>query len=338
MLVAGSSAPQEPGGTAPEDFLVRSPGLERAARNAADLPSQIRVGKDRGVEVGAVGAPGPRSQASVGVQALGASEDVPQHDVQVCASLGAASLSARLDGVPAPLARANEDCMVGGCGGRVGLVRSVDVSADGPVEDVESVELVHSAADLGKSFLKGVGGVAVVGEDGVEDALEEGGASVRCADQTDGRNGHWLGGVDANLRVLEEIPEVVWVLSMVCKTHNLSLATLGAIILALSPLVELTLTLLDHLGIHGLLELFEDLRVFVCVSVRVPCMGIVDYLTSSPEYGTAIVIVPCAVDPARPVALLLLLLLQEYHHCRALLRFPPSLSHTSGQLACSLCL
>jgi len=37
-------------------------------------------------------------------------------------------------------------------------------------------------------------------------------------------------------------------------------------------------------------------------------MDIVDYLTSSPEYGTAIVIVPCAVDPAR----LVVLLLQEY--------------------------
>lgn len=47
------------------------------------------------------------------------------------------------------------------------------------------------------------------------------------------------------------------------QTYNLSLATLGAIILALSPLVELTLALLNHLGIHGLLELFEDLRVFV---------------------------------------------------------------------------
>jgi hypothetical protein len=47
------------------------------------------------------------------------------------------------------------------------------------------------------------------------------------------------------------------------KTYNLSLATLSAIILALSPLVELTFTLLDHLGIHGLLELFEDLRVIV---------------------------------------------------------------------------
>lgn len=50
---------------------------------------------------------------------------------------------------------------------------------------------------------------------------------------------------------------------IVCKTYNLSLATLGAIILALSPLVELTLALLDHFGIHGLLELFEDLRVVV---------------------------------------------------------------------------
>lgn len=209
MLVARSGAPQKPGRTASEDFLVRSPGLERAARNTANLPSQIRVGKDGRVEVGTVGAPGPRSQASVRVQALGASEDVPQHDVQVCASLRAASLSARLDRVPAPLSRADEDCMVGRCGGRIGLVRSVDVGADGPVEDVESVELVHGAADLGKSFLKGVGRVAVVREDGVEDALEEGGTSVRCADQTDGREGHWLGGVDADLGVLAAILRII---------------------------------------------------------------------------------------------------------------------------------
>lgn len=259
MLVAGSSAPQEPGRTASEDFLVRCPGLERAARNAANLPSQIRVGKNRSVKVGAVCAPSPRSQASVRIQALSASENVPQHDVQVCASLRAASLSACLDSVPAPLSCADEDCMVGGCGGRVGLVRGVDVGADGPVEDVESVELVHGATDLGKSFLKRVGGVAVVGEDGVEDALEEGGTSVRCADQTDGRDGHWLGGVDADLGMLEVV------LRMQCclETYDLSLATLGAIILALGSLVELTFTLLDHLGIHGLLELFEDLRVFV---------------------------------------------------------------------------
>ena len=73
------------------------------------------------------------------------------------------------------------------------------------------------------------------------------------------------------------------------------------------------------------------------MSVRVPCMGIVDYLTSSPEYGTAIVSVPCAVVPASGLVallLLLLLLLQEYHHRRCALSFPPSLSHISGQLAC----
>lgn len=50
---------------------------------------------------------------------------------------------------------------------------------------------------------------------------------------------------------------------MLSKTYNLSLTTLGAIILALGPLVELTFALLDHFGIHGLLELFEDLRVVV---------------------------------------------------------------------------
>lgn len=43
-------------------------------------------------------------------------------------------------------------------------------------------------------------------------------------------------------------------------TYNVSLATLGALVLALSPLIELTFALLDHLGIHRLLELFEDLR------------------------------------------------------------------------------
>jgi hypothetical protein len=50
-------------------------------------------------------------------------------------------------------------------------------------------------------------------------------------------------------------------------THYLSLTTRSTIILALRSLVELTLALLDHLGIQRLLELFEDLRV--CVSMRV---------------------------------------------------------------------
>lgn len=48
--------------------------------------------------------------------------------------------------------------------------------------------------------------------------------------------------------------------------------------------------------------------------MRVPCMDIVDYLTSSPEYGTAIVsiMVPCAVDLSGR-----LLLLQEYRTAAA---------------------
>ena len=99
-----------------------------------------------------------------------------------------------------------------------------------------------------------------MGEDGVEDALKEGGASVRSADQTDRRDGHWLGGVDADLGMSGEALEMR---CSILKTYNLSLATLGAIILALGPLVELTLALLDHFGIHGPLELFEDLRGLV---------------------------------------------------------------------------
>jgi hypothetical protein len=205
VLVTGSSTPEEPGRTSSKDFLVRSPALEGAARKTANLPSQIRVGEYRSVKVGAVCAPGPRTQASVRIQALSASKDVPEHNVQVCASLRAAGLSACLDCVPASLPRTDEDCMVGRCGGRIGLVWSVDVSADRSVEDVESVKLVYGTADLGKSFLKGVRGVAVVREDGVEDALEERGASVRCADDTDGRDGHWLGGVEPDLRLLDSI-------------------------------------------------------------------------------------------------------------------------------------
>ena len=214
MLVARSSAPKEPGGATSEDFLVRSPALEGAARKATDLPSKIRVRKYGSVKVGAVCAPGSCAQASICIEALCASKDVPQHDVQVCTSFRAAGLSAGLDSVSASFPCADEDCMVGRCGRRVCLVGRVDVGADGPVEDVESVKLVHGAADLGKSFLKGVRGVAVVGENGVEDALKEGGASVRCADHADGRDGHWLGGVEADLGMSEGIP------LMLCPMHD----------------------------------------------------------------------------------------------------------------------
>jgi hypothetical protein len=87
MLVARSGAPQEPRRTSPQHLLMRSPALECAACKATNLPSQIRVCQNRSVEVGAVCAPCPSTQAGVRIQALGSSKDISQHYVQVCASL-----------------------------------------------------------------------------------------------------------------------------------------------------------------------------------------------------------------------------------------------------------
>lgn len=44
-------------------------------------------------------------------------------------------------------------------------------------------------------------------EDRVEDALEEGSASVGSSNQADGGDGHRFGGVDANLGALEDVHE-----------------------------------------------------------------------------------------------------------------------------------
>jgi len=141
---------------------VRCPALECAARQTANLPSEIRVCQYWCVEVGAVCAPSPRTQAGVRIQALGSSEDIPQHYVQVRASLRAAGLGASLNRIPSPFPCADEDCMVGRRSRRIGLVRGVDVSADRLVENIESVQLVDSTANLRKGFLQGVGAVTIV--------------------------------------------------------------------------------------------------------------------------------------------------------------------------------
>ena len=166
--------------------------------------------------------------------------------------------------------------MVGRRSRRIGLVRGVDVSADRLVKDVESVKLVDGAANLREGFLQGVGAVAVVRQDRVEDALEESSAGVRSSNQADRGDGHRLGGVDANLGALEDVHST----AQSIKTHYLGLSLLSALILLLSAFIELAFALLDHLGINWLLELFEDLCA--CESVNW-YMGCVDYLTSSPE-------------------------------------------------------
>jgi hypothetical protein len=115
-----------------------------------------------------------------------------------------------------------------------------------------------------------------VREDRVEDALEEGSAGVRSSNKADGGDGHRFGGVDADLGALEDVHSTACSI----KTHDLGLSLLGALILVLGTFIELAFALFDHLGIDGLLELFEDLYACEPVSWY---MGCADYLTSSPE-------------------------------------------------------
>jgi hypothetical protein len=99
---------------------------------------------------------------------------------------------------------------------------------------------------------------------------------VRSADEADGRDGHRLGRVDADLGALGDMHSIVRSIT----THDLGLSLLGALILFVSSFIELAFALLDHLGINWLLELFEDLCACKSLNWYMGCVG---YLTSSPE-------------------------------------------------------
>lgn len=90
--------------------------------------------------------------------------------------------------------------MISGRRGSLGLIWSVDVGADGLVENIETVELVYRSADFGESIAKSVGaGLGLVSvEEGLEDALEEGVPGVVGADDADGGDGYRSGGVDVD--------------------------------------------------------------------------------------------------------------------------------------------
>lgn len=66
------------------------------------------------------------------------------------------------------------------------MVGLIDVGRDGGLEDAKAVELVDSAANLAQSFLESVGTLLVVGEDWVEDALEEASTGVLGLQDLDG--------------------------------------------------------------------------------------------------------------------------------------------------------
>jgi hypothetical protein len=134
----------------------------------------------------------------VSVQGLGTTEDITEDDIEEGRTLGWASLSTSLDGVARAFGSVDEDGEVGRSGRSIRLVGLVDISRDGSLEDAEAVEFIDSAANLAQSFLKSVGTFLVVGEDGVEDALEEASTRVLGLEDLDGRDGDGLGRVEAD--------------------------------------------------------------------------------------------------------------------------------------------
>lgn len=134
----------------------------------------------------------------------------------------------------------DEDGEVGRRRGRIGLVRLIDVGRDGSLEDAKAVELVDSAANLAQSFLESVGTFLVLGEDWVEDALEEASASVLGLQDLDGRDSDGLGRVIAD---------------------QLGLTLLCFGILPGETLVQLLLSL----GVGLVLQQSEELRVDLSV-------------------------------------------------------------------------
>ena len=130
--------------------------------------------------------------------------------------------------------------MVGGCSRSIRLIWRIDIRANGLLEDIKSIELIYRSPNLAECFAESVGAGlwAVAGEDGVEDAFEEGMAGVCRADQADGGDGHGFGGVEA-----DEI-----CLSLLCLPG-----------LCLYSLTDLSLSLFEDCGIYGLAKLREDL-------------------------------------------------------------------------------
>ena len=106
-------------------------------------------------------------------------------------------------------------------------VWSVDVGADGLLEYIKSIQLVHSDSYLGESVSEGVraGIGSVMREDGSEDALKEGMARVESMEDSDGGDGHRSSGI--------EIDELMF-------------ALLGFFVVA------------SYSVVHGFFSLFED--------------------------------------------------------------------------------
>lgn len=192
VLVSRGRAPEQLGGGALLQLLVAGPALEDGAREAIDLPLQVRVAQDGRVEGERVGRAGAGAQRAMGVERLGAAKEVAQLGIDVGVGLGGARFSARLDGVVAALVGGDVDVDIGGAGGSVGWVGAVEEDRDGGLEDAEAVQLVGGGANFCEDVGEGVVGsvrAAVGAEDWGDDLLEKGAScavGVEDADRVDG--------------------------------------------------------------------------------------------------------------------------------------------------------
>lgn len=122
-----SSLPQKLALSTSQNLLMAGPRLESAALQPSNLQPEIRIRQYRSVESRTVCTSRPRAQTRIRGQSLRSTKDVPQHSIHIRASLCTARFSSRLDGVSAPLFRADEDCMICRCGARIRRLRAVDV-------------------------------------------------------------------------------------------------------------------------------------------------------------------------------------------------------------------
>lgn len=148
--------------------------------------------------------------------------------------------------------------MICRCGTGIRRFRAIDVCRDWLCKDVQAVQLVHGAGDLGQCFSEGVVLLirAVVGQDGVEDALEEAMAGMVGMQDSDGGDGDWGSGVERDLEGSQRL--TINLNSKTC-SYQLILSSFCFLIGSMHAVVDSRFPLFHHLGIYRFAELLEDL-------------------------------------------------------------------------------
>lgn len=99
VAMSGLRSPLELGVSTAQDLLVACPALEGRASEAVELELEIWVAEDGAVEGEGVGGSCAGSERTVGIQCLGAAEEVSELRVDVGISFGRSDFGTGLDGV-----------------------------------------------------------------------------------------------------------------------------------------------------------------------------------------------------------------------------------------------